>query len=464
HNSNIYDEASMPFMQRITWSGVALHEGVVPGYRASHGCIRMPSGFAEQLFRTTKIGMRVLIVPKDATPMPISHPALFQPGVPQAKAASGGGDKARVEQVAAIASDVQLAALPSTPDAPREGIADFNAKRAAAEARLATATAAANDAKRLVRPRMIELGAAEKVARQTTALVRRAEGRVEALGRSVSAARTPDTTETAVSAHIDGLIELAQVRGREDMAKELAGQKAAVVTELQERVKALEAERTDAQVELRTIQRRLSPVTVFVSRSLGRVYVRQSFQPVLDLPIAIRDPGRPIGTHVFTAFAPKDGSGGVDWVGVTVDTGTNQAADDEEPRKSSRKRHAEKSQQTSHEVVAMQAARDALDRIELPQEVLARVMPSLSPGSSVIISDLGPSIETGQGTDIVVQTRGEEEAKKSIAAFVARKKAEERGEYYSRNRPGRSREWSDDDDDDRPRNRRGSGRGGWGWW
>ena len=56
HYSNLYDDASMPFMQRITWSGIALHAGVLPGHPASHGCIRMPHGFAERLFDLTKHG------------------------------------------------------------------------------------------------------------------------------------------------------------------------------------------------------------------------------------------------------------------------------------------------------------------------------------------------------------------------------------------------------------------------
>jgi len=55
HYSNLYDDASMPFMQRITWSGIALHAGLLPGYPASHGCVRMPHEFAERLFGMTTI-------------------------------------------------------------------------------------------------------------------------------------------------------------------------------------------------------------------------------------------------------------------------------------------------------------------------------------------------------------------------------------------------------------------------
>lgn len=62
HYSNLYDNAPMPFMQRLTWSGVALHGGRIPGYPASHGCIRLPNGFARNLFGVTQLGATVHIV------------------------------------------------------------------------------------------------------------------------------------------------------------------------------------------------------------------------------------------------------------------------------------------------------------------------------------------------------------------------------------------------------------------
>ena len=79
HHSNLYDDAFMPHMQRITWSGIALHGGPLPGHAASHGCVRMPYDFAERLFGETRLGMRVIIAPGDAVPTEIAHPALFSP-------------------------------------------------------------------------------------------------------------------------------------------------------------------------------------------------------------------------------------------------------------------------------------------------------------------------------------------------------------------------------------------------
>src|SRR5215470_1286831 len=79
HHSSLYDDAWMPNMLRITWNGLALHGGPLPGYAASHGCVRMPFGFAEKLFDKVRIGTRVIISPSDAEPVEFSHPALFVP-------------------------------------------------------------------------------------------------------------------------------------------------------------------------------------------------------------------------------------------------------------------------------------------------------------------------------------------------------------------------------------------------
>ncbi len=92
HHSNIYSGAPMPYMQRITWSGVAIHGGVLPGYPASHGCIRMPMAFAVKMWNWTKLGARVVVTPGEIKPASFSHPLLMtrrvmpQPAEPQADA------------------------------------------------------------------------------------------------------------------------------------------------------------------------------------------------------------------------------------------------------------------------------------------------------------------------------------------------------------------------------------------
>ena len=79
HHSNIYSGAPMPWMNRITWSGTALHAGVVPGYPASHGCIRLPYSFAPKLYDITSVGDNVVISRDRPAPAMIEHPNLFQP-------------------------------------------------------------------------------------------------------------------------------------------------------------------------------------------------------------------------------------------------------------------------------------------------------------------------------------------------------------------------------------------------
>ena len=79
HHSSMYDDAWMPNMLRITWNGIALHGGPLPGYAASHGCVRMPFDFAAKVFDKAPMGMRVIISPTDSEPVAFSDPALFVP-------------------------------------------------------------------------------------------------------------------------------------------------------------------------------------------------------------------------------------------------------------------------------------------------------------------------------------------------------------------------------------------------
>ena len=79
HRSNLYDDAPMPFMQRLTWDGIALHAGRNPGYAASHGCVRLPTAFAKKLFAITSVGSTVTIqddpfVPGDDWTPPAAEP------------------------------------------------------------------------------------------------------------------------------------------------------------------------------------------------------------------------------------------------------------------------------------------------------------------------------------------------------------------------------------------------------
>jgi hypothetical protein len=79
HRSNLYDDAPMPFMQRLTWDGIALHAGTTPGHPASHGCVRLPRGFAEDLYEVTTRGMTVVVADRESFPHGVAYPAVLAP-------------------------------------------------------------------------------------------------------------------------------------------------------------------------------------------------------------------------------------------------------------------------------------------------------------------------------------------------------------------------------------------------
>src|SRR2546430_11082287 len=112
HHSNIYSGAPMPYMQRITWSGVAMHAGVLPGYPASHGCIRMPMAFAVKMWGWTRMGARVVVTPGEMTPARFSHPLLV---AQRAVIPPVGGEPKMDAPAAASSDDASDAGLPSQP-------------------------------------------------------------------------------------------------------------------------------------------------------------------------------------------------------------------------------------------------------------------------------------------------------------------------------------------------------------
>ncbi len=112
HHSNIYSGAPMPFMQRVTWSGVALHAGMLPGYAASHGCIRLPHSFARQLFGMTRMNNHVIITSSEIAPVEISHKQLFQPALEDASAQSAAPAVVVTASLTGTASDATPAVKP----------------------------------------------------------------------------------------------------------------------------------------------------------------------------------------------------------------------------------------------------------------------------------------------------------------------------------------------------------------
>jgi hypothetical protein len=140
-------------------------------------------------------------------------------------------------------------------------------------------------------------------------------------------------------------------------------------------------------------------LSLFVSRREGKLFVRKGFTPVFDTPVTIAHPETPLGTHLFTASRPAADGAGLRWFAVSL--GAERATGG-----SARSKH--KGRQPVAEAPRLsprQAAVEALDRIELPQEALDRLAPLMVPGSSLLISDQGLGGETGKDTDFIVVTR-----------------------------------------------------------
>ena len=435
HYSNLYDDASMPFMQRLTWSGVAMHAGALPGYPASHGCIRLPYGFAERLFKMTKLNTRVVIMQGEVAPMPMDHANLFQPRLAEANVSEPAvsevdSNRAPVKRTLPFLPDDTNADTPmmlggrlakpgileatdSTLRPQKAVITPLEAARAqklaAAEKAIAT-TKSADAAKLVHKASLAEVGKVARTVGPAEYAQKRAEAKAKAAERAISVAKTDEAIEKARAAHALVLAEATAAAQAAINAKStLADMKKAVMVSL-ETAKEAEKVRVAAQVEAKAAERLTDPVSVFVSRKTGRLYIRQGRTPVLDMPIAIKDPQKPIGTHVFTAMEAMDGGRKVRWNVVNVDApGVAQA----QPAKGKGQQSAPRPTVTAALVGGI-----ALDRIEFPAAALARITPYIQAGSSLIVSDLGLSVETGQATDFVVQTRGEAEAIESMRRWA----------------------------------------------
>jgi lipoprotein-anchoring transpeptidase ErfK/SrfK len=141
HRSNIYSSAPMPFMQRVTWSGIAMHLGVVPGHPASHGCIRLPAAFAAKLWGMTRIGERVVISPHDVFPAEFEHPLLPAPKMRASAEAEKGAPAADSQHPLHVAEDRPAIVPQPQAEQPK---ADAESPKAADTARAANAAPTAD--------------------------------------------------------------------------------------------------------------------------------------------------------------------------------------------------------------------------------------------------------------------------------------------------------------------------------
>jgi hypothetical protein len=328
HHSNLYSNAPMPFMQRITWSGVALHSGVVPGYPASHGCIRLPERFAVRLWGMTKVGARVVITRGDAMPYEIDHPRLVgllklpeADPAPDAVANPDGAkpDGARISPGAVVvATTGPVSAVDSGRDAPADAAHSQSDSGAPASEQ-----AAGTDGSDKGGPASVEPPA-----------------------------------PTPVPAQLSKVDEVLQHPGQ---------------------------------------------LSLFISRRERKLFVRKGFMPAFDVPVTIAEPEKPLGTHVFTASRSASEQAGVRWLAVSLGY-DRVAVSGSSGRGKHKKGHAERSAPSSAPSLR-QSAVDALNRVELPAEALARIAPLVTPGTSLVISDQGLGGETGKETDFIVVTK-----------------------------------------------------------
>jgi hypothetical protein len=142
--------------------------------------------------------------------------------------------------------------------------------------------------------------------------------------------------------------------------------------------------------------RKMVPISVFVSRKLSKLFVRQGFSPLFDVAVKIENPEEPLGTHVFTAMEFQSEGAAIPWTVVSIP--------DEFPRTSEGTKEREAPARQTAPVPSPDKANAALNRIEIPQDTVERISELLTPASSLIISDNGFSYETGKDTDFIVIT------------------------------------------------------------
>jgi lipoprotein-anchoring transpeptidase ErfK/SrfK len=318
HRSNLYGDAPMWFMQRITWSGVAMHQGIVPNQPASHGCIRLPEAFARQLWGITKLGVRVIVAHSEVTPVAISHDRLF------------------------TLKREPLEAKLETPVEPGESSADV--------------VRAAYGALEVVQYAAAKRGAIASDAPKLS------DPALDAIAYAIGTPRETTSSEVVRSAY--------------DTFEPVKPRRAKVLASV-------------AAPEVRPLKP--GPISVFISRKEGKLFVRKGFEPVFNVPVTFEQPDQPLGTHVYTALAVQDDNTTMRWNVVSM-PGSAPA------RKSEKGKKVEVAGPAS-------TAAQALDRVTIPPEALERISEMMTPGASLIISDKGLGGETGVGTDFIVLTR-----------------------------------------------------------
>ena len=432
HRSNIYSAAPMPFMQRVTWSGIAMHLGVVPGHPASHGCIRLPAEFATKLWGLTKIGERIVISQEEVTPTEFAHPLLPAPKMlvqaeadraapavdaPRAPIAAAGpplvnprqyAEQLKVKATAEVAAAVKtvkemFTALGGKRQEAARARAEFkvaetdhasaHSKADAAAKTFEAAAAAASTAQR-----ESVLAAEGLKSAESTAFDKAMADHFAQAYEKAAAARDAATTvkKNADSALADALTKL-------ETAKTASEAKDAELADAVRRLNEATAASDGAANDRKEALRRAMPVSVLVSKKDRRIYVRQGLAPVFDAPISVRDPETLLGSHLYIATAANEDGTALKWSVVSM---PDRAAEDQGERRTNKGWVDEQAGMPPTPRRSTSTPAEALERVEIAQDVRDRIGERLWTGGSLIITDQPLSGETGNdGTDLTVKVR-----------------------------------------------------------
>ncbi len=440
HHSNIYSGAPMPYMQRITWSGVAMHAGVLPGYPASHGCIRMPTAFAIKMWNWTKMGARVLVTPGEMSPASFSHPLLpalkVAPQPPVAEVPQTGAPPAAkadkgVPETKPATSETNLElrptvghnviVKPATDDAatplreqthtadasggvPADNstMSDASSATGAPTAKQAdtsdtTTVATTTEPNKPDAAVKAETKPAEAKAETTTA-----EARAESKADAPEQEGTPKVTEAKTEPSKADATKPSETPV--DGVKAASEAPASAADTKKDPARLLDADKpATAKVEP---PKRTGQIAVFISRKDSKLYVRQNFAPLYDVPITIAPSDRPLGTHVFTAEVDKNDANVLHWSVVSLPVTVRASMRDEDERVSRHRKTAGAAAVAAKPLPVPDSPAEALDRITIPADTMARIAEAMTTGGSIIVSDQGINQgETGEGTDFIVSLR-----------------------------------------------------------
>lgn len=401
HRSNIYSGAPMPYMQRITWSGIAMHAGVLPGYPASHGCIRMPMNFAMRMWGWTRMGARVIITPGEVSPADFSHPLLIA-RKPDSKPLTATSEPEKRAE--------------TTPKSDRSSILDA-APHEKPQLRLTSIT----DAGQTIRTADAGGALPPKNDADTLVAQRWDAGRDGSPPPEAPKDAAPDAAKAAPA---DAPKDDANKRdadkddadgnpaapgdAKPDDAKP-DDQKSEMPKMDKDQTRATDAAAPSATASatpplegsaefIGPVKPRRGHLAAFVSAKENKIYVRQNFEPWFEAPVTIATSDRPLGTHVFTVRADKDDSDGLRWSVVSLPA----------PVRATEATTRRKRREPAAVTVAApppSSPTEALDRLTVPEDALKRIASALAPGSSIVVSDRGLGDETGRGTDFIVQLR-----------------------------------------------------------